>query len=150
MDTGTAQECVWLRIFKSQRYTDILHGELAVKAKLGLPAGPGCKCADVLGLAPGGGIPRPVIVAESKGTDVDKSIKQLGNAAAAAVEAFGSSIQNLELLLYRSELRTLDVGLSPGPGYLLSKGNSPHEFVLIDATTNVRTRARAMCDLGRP
>lgn len=150
MDTGAAQELRLAAYLKSQGYTEVLHGELVVKAKLGLPAGPGCKCADVLGLAPGGKTPKRVIVAESKGTDVRKAIKQLGNAAAAAIQIFGSSIQYLDLLLYRSELRMLDVGLSPGPGYLVSKGSSPHEFVLIDATTNMQAPARATCDLGLP
>ena len=59
--------------------------------------------------------PNGLIAAESKGTEVAKAIKQLGNAAAASMETFGSSIQKLELLLYRSELQKLDVGLSPGP-----------------------------------
>ena len=127
----------------------MLHGEAVVKTKLGLPAGPGCKCADVLSLAPGRKTPQRVIVAECRGTDVHKAIKQLGNAAAAAMQVFGSSIQYLDLLLYRSELRTLDIGLSPGPGYLVATGVSPHEFVLIDANTNVQTPARATCDLGQ-
>lgn len=95
-------------------------------------------------------MPLRIIVAESKGKEVAKAIKQLGNAAAASMETFGSSIQKLELLLYRSELQKLDVGLSPGPGYLVSRGDAPHEFALVDATTDVQTPARAICDLGAP
>lgn len=150
MNAGTAQELRLATYVKSQGYTDIHHGEATVKTRLGLPAGPGCKCADLLGLAPGGTLPKRLIVAESKGTEVAKAIKQLGNAAAAALEAFGSSIQKLELLLYRSELRALPIGLSPGPGYLVSNGNSIHDFVLIDATSSVQKPARAICDLGPP
>jgi hypothetical protein len=51
MDGGTAQELRLAAYLKSQGYIDVLHGEAAIKTKLGLPAGPGCKCADVLGLA---------------------------------------------------------------------------------------------------
>jgi hypothetical protein len=120
------------------------------RSRVGLPTGPGCKCADVLGLAPDKRSPHRIVIAESKGTEVSKAINQLGNASAAALERFGSSAQQFELLLYRSELRLLDVGLSPGPGYLVTKGSSAHDFLLVDATTQARPLARAKCDLGAP
>ncbi len=149
MDAGSAQELRLIQHLRTSGYTEIIHGEEAVKRMLGLPAGPGCKCADVLAFVPDKRKPAKAVLAESKGTEVAKAIKQLGNAAAAAIERYGTAL-DIELLLYRSELRVLDVGLSPGPGFLVEPGATPRDFTLIDATSAARSLARAKCDLGAP
>jgi len=77
------------------------------------------KCADALGLHqslkfPG---PRRVTVAESKGTNMDTAIEQLGNAAAGVFEMFGRETK-IDLLVMVGGLQERPAGsLSPGHGF---------------------------------
>jgi len=149
MDTGLAQELRLVQYLHMRGCANPIRGEDKIKSKLGVPAGPGYKCADVLGFAPDENLIQTIMIAESKGTKVDRALIQLGNTAAAVMERYGMERQ-VELLLYRSELRALDVGLSPGPGYLVKPGPAPKTFILIDATSDTRFPARAKCDLAAP
>jgi hypothetical protein len=149
MDVGSAQEQRLVQHLRSRGFADIVHGEEAVKRTLGLPAGPGYKCADVLGFTPNKIAIQRIVVAESKGTEVSKALKQLGNTAVAVMERYGIHPQ-LELLLYRSELRNLPAGRAPGPGFLVKARTTPKTFILIDATCEARPVARASCDLTAP
>jgi hypothetical protein len=56
-------------------------------------------------------------VAESKGTDLDSAVEQLGNAAAGVFQMFGREA-NVKLLVLVPVLVERPSGsLSPGPGY---------------------------------
>jgi len=149
MSNGSAQEMRLVSYLKTQGFSDVIHGEAAIKTELGLPLGPSVKCADVVAFSPNKLHCRRCSVAESKGTSVADSLKQLGNAAAGVLEHFGTNLE-LRLLVYRSTLKELDVGLSPGPGYLVKPTASPNVFQLQDATTSVSSLARASCELGVP
>jgi hypothetical protein len=146
MSTGSAQEMRLVQYLKRQGYAEVIHGEEAVKAAVGLPTGPSCKCADVVAFLPARPGCREAVVAESKGTGVASAIKQLGNAAAGVLETRGRQIE-VRLLLYRSVLKKLPVGLSPGPGYLVQTTADPKLYQLLDATSHQTSLARAKCEL---
>lgn len=148
MNLGSAQEMRLVQYLRGRGYLETIHGEEAVKKELGLP-GLTCKCADVLGLCATKTPCRRVIVAESKGTDVASCIKQLGNAGAGVFEHFGAQLE-LRLLLYRSGLRRLPEGLSPGPGYLVKATPIPNLYHLLDASSHLISLARARCELSLP
>ena len=108
------------RLFKYLRHdrhcVQVIQGDHAVRTFLGMKGIP--KCADAMGLhqavnAPG---PKRFTIAESKGTDMDSAVEQLGNAAAGIYEKFGREAK-VDLLVMAPSM-TLQRGfLSPGPGY---------------------------------
>jgi hypothetical protein len=149
MFPGAAQELRLVQHLRSQGYAEIVHGEEFVKRELGLPLGSGVKCADVLGYLPNKRAIGRIVIAESKGTNVATAVRQIGNAAAAVFERYGAN-RDTKLLLYTSAVRKLDIGLSPGPGYLLRNKDGQHLFVLLDATSVPSTTAHAQCELGAP
>lgn len=95
----------------------VIEGDRQVRNFLGMKGM--LKCADALGLhqplnAAG---PRRVTVAESKGTDMDSAVEQLGNAAAGVFEKFGRETK-VDLLVMVPTLQERPSGaLSPGHGY---------------------------------
>jgi len=109
------------RLFDYLRYQrhciEVIEGDKAVRAYLGIPDG--FKCADALGLhQPSGAAgPRRVTVAESKGTDMDSAVEQLGNAAAGVLAKFGRET-TVDLLVMVPGLQERPGGnLSPGQGF---------------------------------
>jgi len=114
---GQKQEEQLFRYLRVDRHcVEVIQGEPAVRTFLGMKSTP--KCADALGLhqalnAPG---PKRFTIAESKGTDMDSAVKQLGNAAAGVYEKFGREA-HIDLIVMAPSL-TLEHGIhSPGPGY---------------------------------
>lgn len=101
------QRCCW----------QVIQGDQEVRDFLGMKGL--FKCADAIGLhqplnAAG---PRRVTVAESKGTDMNSAVEQLGNAAAGVFEKFGRETK-VDLLLMVPALVERPAGfLSPGYGY---------------------------------
>jgi hypothetical protein len=148
MNAGFEQEKRLVPYLKQLGYLEVVPGENDIKRLLDLPFS--CKCADILAFSPTRALYNRIVVAESKGTDVASSLTQLGNAAAGVLEKFGDS-KDLKLLLYRSELLKLSVGLSPGPGYLVEATNDPKVYKLLNATSeDTSLLARAKCELVRP
>jgi hypothetical protein len=94
------------------------------------------KCADALGLhqplnAAG---PRRITVAESKGTDMDSAVEQLGNAAAGVFERFGRETK-VDLLVMVPAVQERPTGaLSPGHGYHVAPLKTGRDkFTLVEA-----------------
>jgi hypothetical protein len=138
------------RFVEKLGYLDTYATEEVVKRKLGLPTGPNVKCADLLGIFPGKGYGPRVIIGESKGTEVRKSLTQLGNAAAGVLQKFGPG-STITLLLYREKFTNEPAGWSPGGGFVVGVAlNHPHgSFQLIKASETA-IRASADCELGPP
>jgi hypothetical protein len=96
---------------------EVIEGDPQVRDFLGMKGL--FKCADALGLhqplrAPG---TRRITVAESKGTNMDSAVEQLGNAAAGVFEKFGRET-SVGLLVMVPAVQERPAGtLSPGPGY---------------------------------
>jgi hypothetical protein len=154
MNAGFEQEKRLVPYLRQLGYRDVVPGENDIKRLLDLPFS--CKCADVLAFSPTRELWNQIVVAESKGTDVVSSLTQLGNTAAGVLEKFGATKEkfdvskDLKLLLYRSELRELAAGLSPGPGYLVKATNDPKVYELLQATSETISLARAKCELDPP
>jgi hypothetical protein len=117
-EAGAKQEKLLFDYLRFQRYcVQVIAGDHEVRNFLGMKGQP--KCADALGFhhalnAPG---PRRITVAESKGTDMDSAVEQLGNAAAGVFEKYGRETK-VELLIMVPELVERPSGhLSPGHGY---------------------------------
>lgn len=100
-----------------QHCAELVEGDQQVRSFLGMKGTP--KCADAIGLhqplnAAGS---RRITVAESKGTDMDSAVEQLGNAAAGIFQKFGRETK-VELLVMVPSLVERPSGfLSPGHGY---------------------------------
>jgi hypothetical protein len=96
---------------------EVIEGDEQVREFLGMKGL--FKCADAIGLrqplnSPG---PRRFTVAESKGTDMDSVVEQVGNAAAGVFQKFGREAR-IDLLAMVPALVEQPTGsLSPGPGY---------------------------------
>jgi hypothetical protein len=116
--TGEKQERKLFDYLRFQRHcVQVIEGDQEVRGFLGIKGMP--KCADALGLhqpanAPGA---RRITVAESKGTDMNSALEQLGNAAAGVFEKFGREA-NVDLVVMVRALQERPSGaLSPGHGY---------------------------------
>jgi hypothetical protein len=121
-------------------------GESNIKRLLQIEVvqGADSNCADIVGFKPGFKDAASAIVCESKRTDVDHSLVQLGNVAAALLEHFASVHKPSEVVLvYRSSLRKLDIGDSPRPGYIVGEPNLAGMRPLVDAGTAERKSAPA-------
>jgi hypothetical protein len=151
MSTGTAQEQRLVTYLRSIGWMNIVHDDQKVKPVLGLPPGPGIKCADVLGFSSEDQKKSTrIVVAESKGTDIPSALRQIGNAAAGVYECFGQNRQ-VRLLLYTNALRNVKGKLSPGPGYFAEPLGKPHLYRIIDATKSMTgPEVHPECDLAFP
>jgi hypothetical protein len=117
-NAGSKQE---QHLFDYLRYKQlcakVIAGDQHVRAFLGMKET--FKCADAIGfrqpLEAAG--PKRVTVAESKGTDMNSAVEQLGNAAAGVFEMFGRETK-VDLLVMVPALVERPSGfLSPGNGY---------------------------------
>jgi len=127
---------------------DVIVGEGNIKGLLQMKVigGADSNCADIVGFKPNLKNAVGAVVCESKGTDVDHALVQLGNVAAAMLERFAAErrlLSELVLLVYRSSVRKLDIGDSPGPGYITGEPNHSGMRSLIDAGTADRKAAPA-------
>ena len=141
-------------------YRDVTAGENEIKSLLNLKVvgGAESKCADIVGFKPDFTNAIGAMVCESKGTDVEHSLVQLGNVAAAILERFHPAswlVSNLILVVYRSSVvkRPIDdsprTGYfdSPGPGYRVGQATRFGMHVLLDAGTLERKPAPAVATL---
>jgi hypothetical protein len=99
---------------------EVIKGDEQVRTILGMKGTP--KCADALGFhqlrnATG---TRRVTVAESKGTDMNSAVEQLGNAAAGVLEMFGRETKVDLLLMVPALVERPSGRFSPGHGYSVS------------------------------
>jgi len=146
--SGEAQEVRAKEFVRRLGYGEIVVGEANIKDLLQMKAigGADSNCADIVGFKPNFKNAVSTIVCESKGTDVDHALVQLGNVAAALLEHFAAEkwfLNDPVLLVYRSSLRKLDIGDSPGPGYITGKPNHCEMRSLIDAGTAEKKPAPA-------
>jgi hypothetical protein len=115
---GEKQEELLFQYLRFKRHcVQVIEGDHAVRKFLEMPGT--FKCADALGLhqAANAAGPRRITVAESKGTDMNSAVEQLGNAAAGVLEKFGRETI-VDLLVVVSALVERPSGsLSPGHGY---------------------------------
>jgi hypothetical protein len=152
--SGEAQEVRAREFLRRLGYDDVTAGESNIKRLLQMKVIPGAEsnCADIIGFKPNFKTAFSAIVCESKGTNVDHALVQLGNVAAAMFERFeGKGLNDVLLLVYRSSLRKLDIGDSPGPGYITGEPNQTGMRTLLDAGTTEKkpTPATARLDLKR-
>jgi len=150
--SGDAQEARAKEFVRRIGYRVIVVGELNIKNLLHMKVigGTESNCADILGFKPDLKSAGGVIICESKGTDVEHALVQLGNVAAAVLERFESEkrfLSDLILLVYRSSLRKLDIGDSPGPGYITGPPDHSKFRVLLDAGTTERNPAPATASI---
>lgn len=123
-------------------YTQVIDGEENIKALLNIKtigSGDKTNCADLIGFRPNMAYAHSAVICESKGTDVDHSLVQLGNVAAAILERLKaeSRAANLLLLLYRSSSRMLEgVGESVGPNYIVGDRGRRGLYSLVHAGTD--------------
>jgi hypothetical protein len=117
-NAGQKQESYLFKYLRFDRHcVQVIEGDQAVRVFLGMKGTP--KCADAIGLhqpldAAG---PKRFTIGESKGTDMDSAVEQLGNAAAGIYNRFGREA-NVNLLVLAPSLTMRPSGfLSPGPGY---------------------------------
>jgi hypothetical protein len=127
---------------------EVIVGEGSIKSllKMTVIGGPDTNCADIVGFRPNLKNAISAIVCESKGTDVHHALVQLGNVAAAMLEYFAAErrlLSDLVLLVYRSSVRKLDIGDSPGPGYITGVPSHSGMRTLIDAGTAEKKAAPA-------
>jgi len=117
-DAGRKQEQHLFEYLKyERRCAKVVEGDQEVRDFLGMKGHP--KCADALGFhqplnAAG---PRRVTVAESKGTDMDSAVEQLGNAAAGVFEKYGREAKVDLLVMVPAVVEQPPGSLSPGHGY---------------------------------
>jgi hypothetical protein len=120
-------------------YTEVVSGDDKVRNFLQIKVvqGTEAKCADIVGFKPSFRNAVGAIVCESKGTGIDIALVQIGNVAAALLEHFAAARRPCELflLVYRSSLRKLDVGDSPGPNFVVGEPYSRSMRHLIHAGT---------------
>jgi hypothetical protein len=117
-NAGFKQEEILFKYLRIERHcTDVIEGDQQVRTFLGIKGTP--KCADAIGFhqllnSPG---PKRFTVAESKGTDMNSAVEQLGNAAAGVFEKFGRETK-VDLLVMVPALVARPGGfLSPGNGF---------------------------------
>lgn len=136
---GDAQEARAKDFVRRLGYAEVMCGESNIKRLPQIKAvqGKDSNCADIVAFKPSFKNASSAIVCESKGTDVAHALIQLGNVAAALLEHFAAMHKPGEvvLLVYRSSLRRLDIGDSPGPGYIADKPDVAGFRPLIDAGT---------------
>jgi hypothetical protein len=117
-DMGAKQEKLLFNYLRFQRHCiQVIEGDQEVRNFLGMKGQP--KCADALGFhqAMNAAGPKRITVAESKGTDMDSAVEQLGNAAAGVFQKYGREAK-VELLVMVPGLVERPTGhLSPGHGY---------------------------------
>ncbi|MGH9648319.1 MAG: hypothetical protein ACRD4E_16060 [Bryobacteraceae bacterium] len=117
-NAGEKQEQLLFKYLQFERHCfQVIEGDQQVRNFLGMKGM--FKCADALGLhqSPNSAGPRRFTVAESKGTDMNSAVEQLGNAAAGVFEKFGREAK-IDLLVMVSALVERPSGaLSPGHGY---------------------------------
>lgn len=134
-------------------FVDLIHGEKEIKngIHLTMVSGMDSNCADIVGFKPNKENANVVIACESKGTDVGHALVQLGNVAAALLDYFAAKGRTIELklLVYRSSLRKLAVGNSPGPGYIVGDPDGSGLRRLLDATTDRTREASPKVDMKR-
>jgi hypothetical protein len=150
--SGDAQEARAREFVRRLGCGEVVVGEATIKTFLQMKviAGTDSNCADIVGFRPDWKHAVGAIVCESKGTNVDHALIQLGNVAAAMLERFAvekRSVGNIVLLVYRSSLRKLPIGDSPGPGYITGEPNSSGLRALIDAGTAERKAAPAIASI---
>jgi len=152
---GDAQEARAKDFVRRLGYAEVFSGESNIKKLLEIKAiaGKDSNCADIVGFKPGFKNAWGAVVCESKGTDVAHALIQLGNVAAALLEHFAVVRKPGEVVLvvYRSSLRKLDIGDSPGPGYIVGRADAAGFRQLIDAgTTETKPApASAVIDMKR-
>lgn len=104
------------------------------------------RCADILGFTPDRSKPTKVVVCESKGTEIDKSLVQLGNATAALLAKLDEQRVVLEPLLVvfvsslvplQQEIMGFDKPKSPGPDHIavVDKKDGEGKMPLFNAGT---------------
>lgn len=143
-DAGERQERQLFDYLRFQRgCLQVIEGDQQVRSFLGIKGMP--KCADALGLhqplnAAG---PRRITVAESKGTDMNSAVEQLGNAAAGVFEKFGRETK-VDLLVMVPALQERPGGaLSPGHGYRATPlKTGRHKFTLQESMGGPPLRAQ--------
>jgi len=144
---GNEQEARAKDFVRRLGYAEVITGESNIKKLLQIRVvqGADSNCADIVGFKPGFRNAVAAIICESKGTDVSRALVQLGNVAAALFEHFAAVRKPiaLVLLVYRSSLRELDIGNSPGPGYLVGEPDRVGMRPLVDAGTQERKAAPA-------
>jgi hypothetical protein len=115
---GAKQEKQLFDYLRFQRgCVEVIEGDQAVSNFLGMQGT--YKCGDALGLHPPLNSPGPrrVNVAESKGTDMNSAVEQLGNAAAGVFQRFGRETR-IDLLVLVPALQQRPGGaFSPGHGF---------------------------------
>jgi hypothetical protein len=148
-DAGAKQERQLFDYLRFQRRClDVIEGDQRVRGFLGMKGM--FKCADALGLyqLPNAAGPRRVTVAESKGTDMDSAVEQLGNAAAGVFEKYGRETR-VDLLLMVPSLQERPSGaLSPGHGYRAAPlATGLHKFTLQESMGSppVQAQPRVTC-----
>lgn len=115
---GAKQERYLFDYLRFQRgCVQVIEGDQEVRDFLGMKGMP--KCADAIGLhqPPDAAGPKRITVAESKGTDLDSAVEQLGNAAAGVFQMFGREANVKLLVLVPALVERPSGSLSPGPGY---------------------------------
>lgn len=153
MALGEAQEARAKQFVLRLGYADVIAGEDEIKRLLKMKPvieGAKAKCADIVGFKPGFNKAISAIVCESKGTNVEHSLLQLGNVAAAILDHFDPASwlwNSLTLLVYRSQVVRLPIGNSPGPGYLVGEAVHSGLRVLLDAGTTERRAAPATASI---
>jgi hypothetical protein len=144
---GDAQEARAKDFVRRLGYAEVVAGESNIKSflKIKVVQGEDSNCADIVGFKPNFKNAASAIVCESKGTEVDHALVQLGNVAAALLEQFAAvrKLTEVVLLVYRSRLRKLDIGDSPGPLYIVGERNLAGMRPLVHAGTDDRKAAPA-------
>ena len=152
--SGDAQEAR-ARDFVRRLGYEVVLGEANIKALLQIKVVQGkedTNCADIVGFKPNFKQAASALVCESKRTNVDHALVQLGNVAAAVLEHFAIARKPCEviLLVYGSTLRKVNIGDStdstadsPGSIYIVGEPNAGRMRPLIDAGTDDRKAAPA-------
>jgi hypothetical protein len=127
----------------------VIDGEENIKALLNIKtigSGDKTNCADLIGFRPNMAHAHSAVICESKGTDVEHSLVQLGNVACAMLERFKAESRpsDLLLLLYRSSSRMIEgVGESVGPKYTIGDRDRRGLYSLVHAGTDEQKSAPA-------
>jgi hypothetical protein len=154
-DEGKQRELRAKTYVEKLGYTNVIFGDSDVvrELKLKLTGGETSNCADIVGFKPNRPKDTQAIICEAKGTDVEHPLLQIGNAAAALLNRFTEERREVQLflLVYAKRLRPIDIGNSPGPGYLAGDSNEFGIRPLIDAGTADRKAgpAKAALDMHR-
>jgi hypothetical protein len=115
---GDKQEQLLFKHLRFERHClQVIEGDQQLRNFLGMQGIH--KCADALGLyqLPNTAGPRRFTVAESKGTDINSAVEQLGNAAAGVFEKFGRETKVDLLVMVPALVERPSGALSPGHGY---------------------------------